>query len=246
MSADLAVITGHDDDRDAPLALWAPDDGASILYMTRARARQLTDYTRALLRQSGANLVELREGSAHVVLGYAHWHEYVEREFGDLFVYKLATDRHAIVTERQALVASMTIAGYTVREQRDALGASVGTVHSDQRALGLVPDKPSPVVDAEPEPVDPFRGLQPKWSALARVAAPGERGLTSIELDAELDAALGTATGSLSKLAARGLVVLGGLDEARANRRPYRITAAGRVKLGEVLAARDDAERLMS
>jgi hypothetical protein len=242
MSADLAVISAHDDDTDAPLALWVPDEGAAVLYMTRARARALTDTTRELLRQSGANLAELREGSAHVVLGYAHWHEYVEREFGDLFVYKLATDRHAIVVERQALVASMTIAGYTVREQRDVLGASVGTIHNDQRALGLVPDRPLPEAVADPAPVDPFRGLLPRWSALARVAAQGERGLTSIELDAELDAALGTATGSLSKLAARGLIVLGTLEEARGNRRPYRITDAGRARLVEVLAARDAAE----
>jgi hypothetical protein len=241
VTADLEVIAAHDDDRDAAVAVWAPADGASILYMTRERARQLTDTTRELLRQSGANLAELREGSAHIALGYRHYHEYVEREFGDLFVYKLATDRAAIVAERQALVASLTIAGYTVREQRDALGASVGTVHADQRALGLVPDKPLPHAD-EPVPLDPFRGLLPRWSALARVAAQGDRGLTSIELDAELDAALGTATGSLSKLAGRGLILLGSLDEARANRRPYRITAAGRVRLSEVLAARDAAE----
>lgn len=238
-----AAVVAHDEDRDAQVALWVPDEGAAIRYLTPDRARQLTDDTRALLRQSGANLVELREGSAHVVLGYAHWHEYVEREFGDLFVYKLATDRHAIVAERQALVASMTVAGYTVREQRDALGASVGTVHNDMRVLGLVPDRPLPKVVDEPEPLDPFRGLSPRWSALARVAAQGERGLTSIELDAELDAALGTATGSLSKLAARGLVVIGELGEARDNRRPYRITAAGRLRLDEVLAARDAAER---
>ena len=243
MTADLAVVAAHDDETDAPVAVWVPDEGAAVLYMTRARARSLTDTTRELLRQSGANLAELREGSAHIVLGYAHWHEYVEREFGDLFVYKLATDRHAIVAERQALVASMTIAGYTVREQRDALGASVGTVHSDQRALGLVPDRPLPALVGESEPVDPFRGLLPRWSALARVAAQGDRGLTSIELDAELDAALGTATGSLSKLAARGWIVLGALEEARANRRPYRVTDAGRARLAEVLAARDAAER---
>jgi hypothetical protein len=242
VSADLVLVAAAADD-DSPLAVWTPGDGAAVLYMTRERARQLTDTTRELLRQSGTNLVELREGSAHLALGYAHWHEYVEREFGDLFVYKLARERAAIVAERQALVASMTLAGYTVREQRDALGASLGTVHADQRALGLVPDRPSPVVVDEPEPLDPFRGLSPRWSALARVEAQGARGLTSIELDAELDAALGTATGSLSKLAARRWVVIGSLDEARDNRRPYRITAAGRVKLAEVLAARDAAEQ---
>jgi predicted pyridoxine 5'-phosphate oxidase superfamily flavin-nucleotide-binding protein len=244
MTADLVLVTAHDTDADADVAVWTAGDGAAVLYMTRERARQLTDTTRELLRQSGANLAELREGSAHFALGYVHWHEYVEREFGDLFVYKLASDRAAIVAERQALVASLTIAGYTVREQRDALGASLGTVHSDQRALGLVPDRPSPIVTDEPEPVDPFRGLSPRWEVLARVAAQGARGLTSLELDAELDRPLGTATGALSKLSAPrlGLLELGTFDEARGNRRPYRVTDAGRLRLAEVIAARDAAE----
>jgi hypothetical protein len=158
-------------------------------------------------------------------------------------VYRLARTPAERVAERQALVASLTVAGHTVREQRDMLGASVGTVHADQRALGLVPDRPLPEV-VEVEVLDPFRGLSARWQALARVEAQGDRGLTSVELDAELDAPLGTATGSLSKLAAAGLIVIGTLEEARerANRRPYRITAAGRVRLAEVVAARDAAE----
>jgi len=247
VSAELAVITAHDDDRDAPLAVWAPVDRTSILYMTRERARQLTDTTRELLRQSGTNLVELREGSAHVVLGYAHWHEYVEREFGDLFVYKLAQGQSAIVAERDALIASMTIAGYTVREQRDALGASVGTVHATQRRLGLVPDRPSTVVDDEPEPLDPFRGLDRTRTALARVAAQGERGLTSSELDLETGWPIGTATGLLSRLErgrngkGGGLLAFG--EGLRERRMPYVLTDRGRQVLDEALAARDAAEQ---
>lgn len=236
------LVVAHDDAADTDVAVWVPVEGAAVLYMTPQRARALTDLTREQLRAAGANLVELRQGSAHAALGYAHWHEYVEREFGDLLVYRLAHGREQVVAERDALIASMTVAGYTVREQRDALGTSVGTVHATQRRLGLVPDRPLPDPEPEPAPLDPFRGLLPRWSALARVEAQGDRGLTSIELDAELDAKLGTATGSLSKLAARGLVVIGGLAEARDNRRPYRITAAGRVRLAEVLAARDAAE----
>lgn len=236
MTAELVLTTVRGDD-DAPVAAWAPVSGADVTYMTPDRARALTDTTRELLRQSIVNLTELREGSAHLALGYMHWHEYVEREFGDLREYRLPLD------ERRALVASMTLAGYTVREQHDLLGYSVGTIHGDMRTLGLIPERSvPPVVEAEREPVDPYRGLLPRWSALARVAAQGARGLTSIELDAELDAALGTATGSLSKLAARGFVVIGELGEARANRRPYRVTAAGRVRLAQVIAERDAAE----
>ena len=243
MTAELVLSTVADEDGVA--AVWLNGDGAPVHYLTPQRARELTDQTRALLRAAGTNLVALREGSAHIALGYEHWHEYVEAEFGDLFVYKLARDRHAIVTERQALVASMTVAGYTVREQRDALGASLGTVHADQRAMQLVPDRPLPTVVEDPAPVDPFRGLSPRWEVLARVAAQIDRGLTSLELDAELDRPLGTATGALSKLAAPrlGYLELGTLDEARDNRRPYRVTAAGRARLLEVLAARDAAER---
>lgn len=235
------LVVSHDPDADADVAVWVPVEGGAIAYMTADRARALTDATRSLLRAAGGNLRELREGSAHLALGYLHWHEYVEREFGDLFVYKLARDRAAIVAERQALVASLTVAGYTVREQHEALGAAVGTIHADQRTLGLVPNRPLPP-EPLPEPLDPFRDLAPIDEALARVAAQEVRGLTSLELQAEWDRPIGTATGSLSRLDRRGLVEVDGLAEARANRRPYRVTARGRVRLAEVLAARDAAE----
>jgi len=241
VTAALCLVSAVADD-DSPVATWTLGDGVDLVVMSEQRARDLATETRDMLGQAGANLVELRAGNAHLALGFDAWHEFVEFWFGDLHVYRLVRDRVSMLAERQALVASLTIAGHTVREQRDVLGASLGTVHADQRALGLVPDRPLPAVVADPEPVDPFRGLSARWSALARVAAQEARGLTSIELDAELDAALGTATGSLSKLAARGWIVLGDLADARDNRRPYTITAAGRVRLGEVLAARDAAE----
>lgn len=242
MSSALHLVPIRRDD-DSPAAAWVPVDGGAVCYLTRERARALTDTTRTLLGEAGANLVELRAGSAHLALGYDTWHDYVRAEFGELSVYKLVRDRQAMLAERDALIASLTIAGHVVREQRDELGASVGTIHATQRRLGLVPDKPLPAVVDEPEPVDPYRGLSPKWSALARVAAQEDRGLTSTELRMELDAAPDTAHAALSKLAARGLVVVGTLDEARLNRRPYRITDAGRVKLAQVLAVRDAAER---
>jgi hypothetical protein len=248
VTAELAVIVAHDDDTDAPVALWAPCDRTSIRYMSREYARQLTDDTRRLLTEAGANLVELRDGSAHVVLGYAHWHEYVEREFGDLAVYKLVRDRQQRVAERDALIASMTIAGYTVREQRDAIGASVGTVHETQRRLGLVPDRPIVDVDPEPPAPDPFRGLTRTHESLARVAAQGERGLTSLELDSETGWPLGTATGLLSRLErgrggrGGGLIAFGDAP-LRQRRLPYVLTDRGRALLDEVLAARDAAEQ---
>jgi hypothetical protein len=242
MTAALVLVPATAED-DSPVATWVEHEGDSLLVMGETRARELSEQTRALLGQAGANLVELRAGNAHLALGFDHWHEYVEFWFGDLFVYRLVKDRAAMLAERQALIASLTLAGHTVREQRDLLGASLGTVHADQRALGLVPDRPLPTVVEDPEPVDPFRGLSPKWSALARVDAQGERGLTSNELRHELDAAPDTAHAALSKLAARGWLAVGTLAEARDKRRPYRITDSGRVKLAEVLSARDATER---
>jgi hypothetical protein len=241
MTAVLSLLPVTSEDG-APVAAWT--ELGNLRTMTREYARELTDRTRDAIVEAGANLVELRAGSAHLALGYATWHDFVLAEFGDAMVWRLVRDRVARVAERQALVASLTLAGFTVREQREALGASVGTIHADQRQQGLVPDRPVVEPDPDPIPADPFRGLLPRWEALARVDAQGERGLTSLELDDELDAALGTATGSLSKLAARGWVrTVDGLDTLRRNRRPYVITAAGRVRLGEVLAARDAAEQ---
>jgi hypothetical protein len=241
MGAALALLPVVDEDG-APVAAWT--EQGNLRTMTRERARELTDRTRDLIVEAGANLVELRAGSAHLALGHATWHEYVEREFGDAMVWRLVRDRVARVAERQALVASMTLAGYTVREQREALGASVGTIHADQRAQGLVPDRPAVDVDPGPEPLDPFRGLLPRWAALARVAAQDDRGLTIDELDAETGNAAGTSAGALSKLTARGWLIKGGFGERRDNQRPYRISDSGRARLAQVLAARDAAERL--
>jgi hypothetical protein len=233
------------DDEGALLAAWGEDGSTNVRYMTRERARALTDVTRTLLREAGANLVELRAGSAHLALDYPDWHTFVEAEFGDLTVYRLVKDRAARVAERQALVASMTLAGFTVAEQRDALGSSNGTVHADQRRLGLVPNRPLPV-EPEPEPVDPYRGLDRTRESLARVAAQGERGMTSLELDHETGWPLGTATGLLSRLergrGGKGGGFLAFGEGLRERRMPYVLTGKGRRALDEALAARDAAE----
>jgi hypothetical protein len=241
----LALVAAVADD-DSPVATWVDAEGAPLRVMAPEYARRLAEDTRALLGQAGANLVELRAGNAHLALRFDHWHEFVAEWFGDLFVYKLVKDRHDMLAERDALVASLTIAGHTVREQREALGASLDTVHRTQRRLGLVPDKPLPAVVDEPEPADPFRGLDRTREALARVAAQGERGLTSTELDAETGWPMGTASGHLSRLErgrngkGGGLLAFG--EGLRERRMPYVITGRGRALLAEVLAARDAAE----
>lgn len=247
MSAALALVAARADD-DSPVATWADDDGAPLAYLTRARVDALVAETRGLIEHAGANLIELRRGNAHLVAGYATWHEAVEAWFGDLTIYRLVKDRQQRVAERQALVASMTLAGHTVREQHDKLGASVGIVYKDQRSLGLVPDKRHPIIDAEPvEPLNPFRGLTRTQEALARVAAQDGKGLTSTELDLETGWPMGTATGLLSRLergrGGRGGGLLAFGEGLRERRMPYVVTDAGRARLAVILAARDDAER---
>jgi DNA-binding MarR family transcriptional regulator len=240
VSAALRLVTAAAED-DSPVATWTDGD-TDLFVMAEDRARTLCEQTRAILTTAGANLIELRKGNAHLALGFDHFHELVEFYFGDLSVWKLVKDKRERIAERRALVASLTLAGYQHKEIHDELGASVGSIVSDQRAQGLISSRTLHLVEeSEAAAEDPYRGLLPRWESLARVDAQGDRGLTSTELAAETGWPAGTPTGSLSKLAARGLIVLGGLEEARRSRRPYRITEAGRARLAEVLAARDAA-----
>jgi hypothetical protein len=246
MSAPLVLVSAVADD-ESPVATWIEHEGDSLLVMAPDRARRLSEVTRDALAVAGTNLIELRAGNAPLALGFDHWHEYVQFWFGDLTVYRLVKDREARVAEREALVASLTLAGHTVREQRDLLGASLGTVHGDQRRLGLVPDRPLPAVVDQPVPADPFRGLDRTRTALARVAAQGDRGMTSLELDLETGWPMGTATGLLSRLErgrngkGGGLLAFGD-GPLRERRLPYVVTDRGRRALEEALAARDTTE----
>jgi hypothetical protein len=244
MTAALRLVTAAAED-DSPVATWADGDG-DLFVMAEDRARALCEQTKALLTTAGANLVELRKGNAHLALGFDAWHELVEFWFGDLAVWRLVKDRAERVAERQAIVASLTLSGHDHREQRDLIGASLGTIVNDQRAQGLISSKPLRLV--EPEPVDPYRGLNRTMEALARVAAQEDRGMTSLELDAETGWPMGTASGHLSRLE-RGRNGRGGgllrFGDAplRQRRLSYVLTDAGRARLAEVLAARDAAEQ---
>jgi uncharacterized protein YerC len=245
VTAVLRLVPAAADD-DSPVATWAAGDG-DLYVMTPDRARALAEQTRGLLTTAGANLVELRAGNAHLALDYEAWHEFVADWFSDLMVWRLVKDREQRVAERHALVASLTLSGYQHREIRDMTGASLGTIVNDQRAQGLISDKPLPTVEEEPEPVDPFRGLNRQQETLARVAAQADRGLTSLELDAETGWPMGTASGHLSRLergrAGRGGGLLRfGNGPLRERRLPYVLTDTGRALLDQVLAARDAAE----
>jgi hypothetical protein len=246
MTAALHLVPAIAED-DSPVATWVEHEGEALFVMAEDRARALCEQTKALLTTAGANLIELRKGNAHIALGFDAWHELVEFYFGDLSVWKLVKDKRERIAERRALVASLTLAGYEHREVRDVLGASVGTIVSDQRAQGLISNRPLHAVEDEPEPADPYRGLNRTQEALARVAAQGDRGLTSLELDAETGWPMGTASGHLSRLErgrnGRGGGLLRFGDGPLRNRRlPYVLTDAGRALLDGVLAARDAAE----
>jgi hypothetical protein len=82
----------------------------------------------------------------------------------------------------------------------------------------------------EPD-ANPYEGMSRMRETLARVAAQQDRGLTSIELDAETGWPLGTATANLSKLHRRGLVAMS--EHRRLNRGGYVVTDAGRTILEE-------------
>jgi len=228
---------------------WGGDampDGVTIdrpvdatVYSSRQTAERRAARIRANVAELVGDLVDAWREHDDEALGFVSFAEFTAWLFGDV-------SRVSIPVEaRRELVAGMTERdGLSVRKIADALGVSKSLV-ADDRKIMLHPQAldDARIIDAEVvEPLDPFRGLSARWEVLARVAAQAERGLTSVELDAELDAPLGTATGSLSKLAARGLIEIGSLDEARANRRPYRVTEPGRARLAELLTARDAAE----
>lgn len=161
-------------------------------------ARRLTDRIRDTLRSSLVMLAEARTGRAWEALGYPDWHTYCEAEFGSLAELRLP------VVERRALVDSMrsTEPPLPMRTIAERLGVKPSTVHADVHR----DDAPALRVVEH----DPYEGMTRAAEALARVRAQGDRGLTSIELDAETGWPMGTATGTLSKLERRGLVRRGG------------------------------------
>ena len=222
----------------AALQTWGGDampDGVAILpadassyFMTRARAEQLLQRGRACRDQAVAGitgflavLAEARAGNAHAVLGLT-WHELVAQMWGDLRDLRLNGSPEAR-DERRQLVASMTDAGMTIDEIQPRLDYSRGTIQADRVATGRSAAG-NRVLELVPDP-DPYAGLSRTAETLARVAAQGSRGLTSIELDHETGWPMGTATGTLSKLARRDLIAL--TDVRRGNRGAYVLTDAG-------------------
>ncbi len=218
-----AVVSWGGDSIPDGVLLGSPSE--SSYFLTAATARTLTDEIRHHLGSAIARLAEARAGHAHLALGYASWWQYCEAEFGDLREMRLPK------AERQALHASMHDDGLSVSECQAKTGFSRGTVHGDWRDTGRAPAKSADVIPLHEPEANPYAGMSRMRETLARVAAQQDRGLTSIELDAETGWPLGTATANLSKLHRRGLVAMS--EHRRLNRGGYVVTDAGRTTLEE-------------
>jgi hypothetical protein len=206
-------------------ALVVADDHAPVM-LSRVGAERLTAEIHADLTSAIGKLQAAREGHAHTALGYTHWHEYLIDRFGDLREFRLP------VGERRAIVASMCDAGASVSDIVKAIGFSRGAIQADRVALKISDAQPrGQVVPIREEQPNPYEGMGRKAEALARVAAQGARGLTSTELDLETSWPMGSATGALSKLDRRGLVVR--TEQRRGNRAAYVLTDAGAAALEE-------------
>lgn len=236
----LALVTWGGDAMPDGVSIDRPLD-AGVHYSTRTTAETRAARIRGNVAELVADLVDAWREHDDEALGFVTFADYTAWLFGDV-------SRVSIPVEaRRELVAGMTERdGLSVRKIADALGVSKSLVADDRKVM-LHPEAldEARVIDAEVvevEQPDPYRGLSPRWQALARVAAQDDRGLTALELLDEAEFAVGTGPAALCKLDRAGFVVIGGHDERRRNRRPYRITEAGRVKLAGLLAARDEAE----
>jgi hypothetical protein len=177
-------------------------------------------------------MAEMRAHAMHLELGWGSWHGYIADVFGDLRDLRLNGSDEA-VTERRALVGSMVDDGLSITDIQRKLDYSRGTVAGDRRAhLGKDEGESLRVLDVdEGIAPDPYAGMSRTRETLARVAAQQDRGLTSLELDAETGWPMGTATANLSKLERRGQVIR--VATFRRNRAAYVVTDLGRTILEE-------------
>jgi transcriptional regulator with XRE-family HTH domain len=249
MSAALELVHDSTWDGDAMpegVKIGRPLDGGAR-YSSRSTAEARADRIRANVAELVGDLVDAWREHDDEALGFVSFADYTAWLFGDV-------SRVSIPVEaRRELVAGMTTRDdLSVREIAEALGTSKSQIARDRKIMLADEDletarvldvEPGDVIDAEVvEQLDPYRALSPRWEALARVAAQGDRGLTALELLDEAEFAEGTGPAALSKLDRAGFVVLGSYDERRRNRRPYRITAAGQAKLDQLVADRAATE----
>jgi RNA polymerase subunit RPABC4/transcription elongation factor Spt4 len=202
---------------------------AGVALSTPAEAAARAEEIRGHLTLGFGKLTVAREKRDDLALGYPSWWAYVSGEFGDLDALGLPAE------ERRHVVSSMRADGMSQRVIAERLDTSVGTVNADLRKAGAQAVEvrgadgkvyPSSRERKAPEPVaDPYAGLSRMEETVARVAAAGARGLTSIELDAATGWPMGTATANLCKQERHGRIHRSGMF--RNNRGTY-VAGTGR------------------
>jgi DNA-binding CsgD family transcriptional regulator len=199
---------------------------AGVALSTPAEAAARAAEIRGHLALGFGKLTVAREKRYDLALGYPSWWEYLAGEYGALDTLGLPAE------ERRYAITSMRANGMSQRVIAERLDTSVGTVNADLRKAGAqvaeVTGADGKVYAATRErkastPVASYEGLSRMEETVARVAAAGARGLTSIELDAATGWPMGTATANLSRLERRGRIRRSGTF--RSNRGTYVVTA---------------------
>jgi DNA-binding CsgD family transcriptional regulator len=195
---------------------------AGVALSTPAEAAARAAEIRGHLALGFGKLTVAREKRDDLALGYPSWWEYLAGEYGALDTLGLPAE------ERRYAITSMRANGMSQRVIAERLDTSVGTVNADLRKAGAqvaeVTGADGKVYAATRErkastPVASYEGLSRMEETVARVAATGTRGLTSIELDAATGWPMGTATANLSRLERRGRIHRSGTF--RSNRGTY-------------------------
>jgi DNA-binding CsgD family transcriptional regulator len=201
---------------------------AGVALSTPAEAAARAEEIRGHLTLGFGKLTVAREKRDDLALGYPSWWEYLAGEYGALDTLGLPAE------ERRYAVTSMRADGMSQRVIAERLDTSVGTVNADLRKAGAqvaeVTGADGKVYAATRErkvstPTVSYEGLSRMEETLARVAAAGSRGLTSIELDAATGWPMGTATANLCKQERRGRIHRSGIF--RSNRGAY-VAVTGR------------------
>jgi|GEM_PF-1728226 len=112
-------------------------------------ARDLTDKIRAGLEGVFELIKAAYSGFAWAALGYSSWDEYVQREFGNLY---LRPPRE----EREDIISSMRDVGMSIRAIATATNLAVGTVHKEASKSGVQNRTPD---HADLEDASPSEGL---------------------------------------------------------------------------------------
>lgn len=191
---------------------------AAARTISSAEVAELEAAVRADLAGAVAHLTMLREAGAHTLSGFDSWGAYVAERFGDL----LAELRLALA-DRRAVVHHLREEGASQASIARRLSVSEDTVSRDLLATGDPAPERITSADGSVRAARTGRAeeLSGKlWQRAAEVARRrGAKGVTLVELARALSVTEGSASGLLSYLRRKGLVVRG--EERRRNQRVH-------------------------